>query len=99
MHSDQTILRKTPIEEVSRKLNTTSTMSSSNDAVFLRRNNQIQDAIDSHNMKQALQLIEKRMKKGENTQFLKASDPYYCFFFFFKFTRGDAVSCTGPTNT
>lgn len=55
-------------------------MSSSNDAVFLRRNNQIQDAIDSQNMKQALQLIEKRMKKGENTQFLKASDPYYCLF-------------------
>ncbi|KAJ5787175.1 hypothetical protein N7457_002165 [Penicillium paradoxum] len=49
-------------------------MSSSNDAVFLRRNNQIQDAIDSQNMKQALQLIEKRMKKGENTRFLKASD-------------------------
>ncbi|CAI7565238.1 unnamed protein product [Penicillium glandicola] len=48
-------------------------MSSSNDAVFLRRNNQIQDAIDSQNMKQALQLIEKRMKKGENTQFLKAT--------------------------
>ncbi|KAJ5608161.1 hypothetical protein N7537_004780 [Penicillium hordei] len=47
-------------------------MSSSNDAVFLRRNNQIQDAIDSQNMKQALQLIEKRIKKGENTQFLKA---------------------------
>ncbi|CAG8058045.1 unnamed protein product [Penicillium salamii] len=48
-------------------------MSSSNDAVFLRRNNQVQDAIDSQNMKQALQLIEKRIKKGENTQFLKAS--------------------------
>ncbi|KAJ5747701.1 uncharacterized protein N7511_009397 [Penicillium nucicola] len=47
-------------------------MSSANDAVFLRRNNQIQDAIDSQNMKQALQLIEKRMKKGENTPFLKA---------------------------
>ncbi|KAJ6030340.1 uncharacterized protein N7446_000599 [Penicillium canescens] len=47
-------------------------MSSGNDAVFLRRNNQIQDAIDSQNMKQALQLIEKRMKKGENTPFLKA---------------------------
>lgn len=55
-------------------------MSSSNDAVFLRRNNQIQDAIDSQNMKQALQLIEKRMKKGENTQFLKASDPHYRLF-------------------
>ncbi|KAJ5542505.1 hypothetical protein N7535_004927 [Penicillium sp. DV-2018c] len=47
-------------------------MSSNNDAVFQRRNNQIQDAIDSRNMKQALQLIEKRMKKGENTPFLKA---------------------------
>ncbi|OQD85225.1 hypothetical protein PENANT_c010G02609 [Penicillium antarcticum] len=47
-------------------------MSSGSDAVFLRRNNQIQDAIDSQNMKQALQLIEKRMKKGENTPFLKA---------------------------
>jgi N-terminal acetyltransferase B complex non-catalytic subunit len=42
-----------------------------NDAVFLRRNNQIQDAIDGQNLKQALQLIEKRMKKGENTRFLK----------------------------
>ena len=52
-------------------------MSSSNDAVFLRRNNQVQDAIDSQNMKQALQLIEKRIKKGENTQFLKASHPYH----------------------
>ncbi|KAJ5194007.1 N-acetyltransferase B complex non-catalytic subunit [Penicillium cf. griseofulvum] len=51
-------------------------MSSSNDAVFLRRNNQIQDAIDSQNMKQALQLIEKRMKKGENTQFLKANETH-----------------------
>ncbi|KAF7717372.1 Cytoskeleton organization protein Dec1 [Penicillium ucsense] len=42
------------------------------DAVFLRRNNQIQDAIDGQNLKQALQLIEKRMKKGEDTRFLKA---------------------------
>ena len=50
-------------------------MSSGNDAVFLRRNNQIQDAIDSQNMKQALQLIEKRMKKGENTPFLKVRLP------------------------
>lgn len=41
------------------------------DAVFLRRNNQIQDAIDGQNLKQALQLIEKRMKKGEDTRFLK----------------------------
>lgn len=44
-----------------------------NDAVFLRRNNQIQDAIDGQNLKQALQLIEKRMKKGEDTRFLKVS--------------------------
>lgn len=48
-------------------------MSSGNDAVFVRRNNQVQDAIDSQNMKQALQLIEKRIKKGESTHFLKAS--------------------------
>lgn len=46
-------------------------MSSGNDAVFQRRNKQIQDAIDGQNLKQALQLIEKRMKKGENTPFLK----------------------------
>lgn len=44
-----------------------------NDAVFLRRNNQIQDAIDGQNLKQALQLIEKRVKKGEDTRFLKVS--------------------------
>ena len=43
----------------------------SKDAVFLRRNKQIQDAIDGQNLKQALNLIEKRMKKGENTVFLK----------------------------
>ena len=72
-------------------------MSSSNDAVFLRRNNQIQDAIDSQNMKQALQLIEKRMKKGENTQFLKVSDPYHCLLRIYH--RCDAVSCKEPTNT
>lgn len=46
-------------------------MAPSNDAVFLRRNNQIQDAIDGQNLKQALQLIEKRIKKGEDTRFLK----------------------------
>ncbi|KAE8394582.1 N-acetyltransferase B complex non catalytic subunit-domain-containing protein [Aspergillus alliaceus] len=45
---------------------------STNDAVFSRRNKQIQDAIDGQNLKQALQLIDKRMKKGENTKFLKA---------------------------
>lgn len=48
-------------------------MAPANDAVFLRRNNQIQDAIDGQNLKQALQLIEKRMKKGEDTRFLKVS--------------------------
>jgi N-terminal acetyltransferase B complex non-catalytic subunit len=72
-------------------------MSSSNDAVFLRRNNQIQDAIDSQNMKQALQLIEKRMKKGENTHFLKASDPHNCLLR--TQHRCDAVTCARPTNT
>lgn len=46
-------------------------VSSTNDAVFQRRNKQIEDAIDSQNFKQALQLIEKRMKKGEDTRFLK----------------------------
>lgn len=46
-------------------------MSSTNEAVFHRRNKQIQDAIDGQNLKQALQLIEKRMKKGENTRFLR----------------------------
>jgi len=46
-------------------------MAPANDAVFLRRNNQVQDAIDGQNLKQALQLIEKRMKKGEDTRFLK----------------------------
>jgi hypothetical protein len=85
-------LKSFPLE-----VNNTSTMSSSNDAVFLRRNNQIQDAIDSQNMKQALQLIEKRMKKGENTQFLKASDPCHCLFRLYYYC--DTVSCMGPTNT
>jgi hypothetical protein len=47
----------------------------STDAVFHRRNKQIQDAIDSHSLKQALQLVEKRIKKGENTRFLKVKDP------------------------
>ncbi|KAL2867944.1 MDM20/NAA25 family protein [Aspergillus lucknowensis] len=45
---------------------------STNDAVFQRRNKQIEDAIDAQNLKQALQLIEKRIKKGEDTPFLKA---------------------------
>jgi hypothetical protein len=44
---------------------------STNDAVFQRRNKQIEDAIDAQNLKQALQLIEKRIKKGEDTPFLK----------------------------
>lgn len=46
-------------------------MVSANDAVFQRRNKQIQDAIDGQNLKQALNLIEKRTKKGEDTVFLK----------------------------
>ncbi|KAL3481650.1 N-acetyltransferase B complex non catalytic subunit-domain-containing protein [Aspergillus californicus] len=45
---------------------------STNDAVFQRRNKQIEDAIDGQNLKQALQLIEKRIKKGEDAPFLKA---------------------------
>lgn len=44
---------------------------STNDAVFQRRNKQIEDAIDAQNLKQALQLIEKRIKKGEESPFLK----------------------------
>ena len=45
-------------------------VSSTNDVVFQRRNKQIEDAIDAQNLKQALQLIEKRIKKGEGTRFL-----------------------------
>lgn len=40
-------------------------------AVIERRNKQIQDAIDGQNLKQALQLCEKRLKKGEDSSFLK----------------------------
>ncbi|PYH47457.1 MDM20/NAA25 family protein [Aspergillus saccharolyticus JOP 1030-1] len=54
-------------------------MSSTNDAVFYRRNKQIQDAIDGQNLKQALQLIEKRIKKGECTPFLKAWKAYVLY--------------------
>ncbi|RAL08991.1 MDM20/NAA25 family protein [Aspergillus homomorphus CBS 101889] len=54
-------------------------MSSTNDAVFYRRNKQIQDAIDGQNLKQALQLIEKRIKKGEDTPFLKAWKAYVLY--------------------
>ncbi|KAF9884168.1 hypothetical protein FE257_002226 [Aspergillus nanangensis] len=52
---------------------------STNDAVFYRRNKQIQDAIDSQNLKQALQLIDKRIKKGEDTRFLKAWKAHILF--------------------
>ena len=45
-------------------------VSSTNDVVFQRRNKQIEDAIDAQNLKQALQLIDKRIKKGEDTRFL-----------------------------
>ncbi|CRG87977.1 N-alpha-acetyltransferase 25, NatB auxiliary subunit [Talaromyces islandicus] len=47
-------------------------MSAHTDVVFHRRNKPIQDAIDSRNLKQALQLVDKRVKKGEDTRFLKA---------------------------
>lgn len=50
---------------------------STNDAVFYRRNKQIQDAIDGQNLKQALQLIDKRIKKGEDSRFLKVGNPDY----------------------
>lgn len=46
-------------------------MSAQTDVVFHRRNKPIQEAIDSRNLKQALQLIDKRVKKGEDTRFLK----------------------------
>lgn len=53
---------------------------SSTDAVFHRRNKQIQDAIDSHSLKQALQLVEKRIKKGEDTRFLRVRDSAIKFY-------------------
>lgn len=53
-------------------------MAPANDQVFSRRNHQIQDAIDGQNLKQALQLIEKRMKKGEDTRFLRVSLMLLC---------------------
>ncbi|KAL2007064.1 hypothetical protein VTN00DRAFT_8502 [Thermoascus crustaceus] len=54
-------------------------MSASSDAVFHRRNKQIQDAIDGQNLKQALQLCEKRIKKGEHTRFLRAWKAHILF--------------------
>ncbi|KAL1858493.1 hypothetical protein Plec18170_002692 [Paecilomyces lecythidis] len=54
-------------------------MSASNEAVFHRRNKQIQDAIDGQNLKQALQLCEKRIKKGEDTRFLRAWKAHILF--------------------
>ncbi|KAK2753596.1 hypothetical protein FQN54_007373 [Arachnomyces sp. PD_36] len=51
----------------------------SSDVVVQRRNNQIQDAIDGQNFKQALQLCEKRLKKGENTPFLRAWKAHILF--------------------
>jgi len=48
-------------------------MSATADPVFQRRNKQIQEAIDAQNLKQALQLIDKRIKKGEDTRFLRVS--------------------------
>lgn len=55
-------------------------MAPANDQVFSRRNHQIQDAIDGQNLKQALQLIEKRIKKGEDTRFLRVSFILFCLF-------------------
>ncbi|KAL1987664.1 hypothetical protein VTN96DRAFT_2905 [Rasamsonia emersonii] len=54
-------------------------MSTTTDAVFHRRNKQIQDAIDGQNLKQALQLCEKRIKKGEDTRFLRAWKAHILF--------------------
>ncbi|EED15274.1 cytoskeleton organisation protein (Dec1), putative [Talaromyces stipitatus ATCC 10500] len=54
-------------------------MSATADPVFQRRNKQIQEAIDSHNLKQALQLIDKRIKKGEDTRFLRAWKAHILF--------------------
>ncbi|KAK2788459.1 hypothetical protein FQN53_003605 [Emmonsiellopsis sp. PD_33] len=51
----------------------------SSTAVFERRNKQIQDAIDGQNLKQALQLCEKRLKKGEDSHFLKAWKAHILF--------------------
>lgn len=48
-------------------------MAATADPVFQRRNKQIQEAIDAQNLKQALQLIDKRIKKGEDTRFLRVS--------------------------
>uniref|UniRef100_A0A093V0Q6 N-alpha-acetyltransferase 25, NatB auxiliary subunit n=1 Tax=Talaromyces marneffei PM1 TaxID=1077442 RepID=A0A093V0Q6_TALMA len=54
-------------------------MSTTADPVFQRRNKQIQEAIDAQNFKQALQLIDKRIKKGENTRFLRAWKAHILF--------------------
>ncbi|EEH47984.2 uncharacterized protein PADG_04068 [Paracoccidioides brasiliensis Pb18] len=48
-------------------------------AVFERRNKQIQDAIDGQNLKQALQLCEKRLKRGEDSHFLRAWKAHILF--------------------
>jgi N-terminal acetyltransferase B complex non-catalytic subunit len=42
-------------------------------SVIERRNRQIQDAIEGKNWKQALQLCERRISRGEDTLFLKVS--------------------------
>ena len=41
-----------------------------------RRDKQIQDALDSRNYKQALQLCDKRIKKGEKNDYLLVSQRY-----------------------
>lgn len=77
-------------------------MSSTNDAVFQRRNKQIEDAIDAQNLKQALQLIEKRIKKGEDTRFMKVGFAELVFLFYMPSSYAksncfeDVLSCVFP---
>lgn len=54
----------------------------SSDSVLQRRNKQIQDAIDSRNYKQALQLVDKRLKKGEDSRFLRVRNKLISLYFF-----------------
>lgn len=68
-------------KDIGRGAGKTITMSTTADPVFQRRNKQIQEAIDAQNFKQALQLIDKRIKKGENTRFLRVSLCYELFWF------------------
>lgn len=74
-------------------------MSASSDAVFHRRNKQIQDAIDGQNLKQALQLCEKRIKKGEDTRFLRVRCPFlFLFSYLHLICNSVLISCTTLEN-